>query len=208
MIPLNFIKTAATVMALAIVLGVGSLHGYAEPEIVAEEPEVSLLGIETEPAKAEKEPYRYAGLIHLTTEERHTVESVVCGEAGNQPYEGKLLVAQAFYNAMLRNNASPSKVRKDYSYGGYKNIDTYERECKRCGSNNAQEIKDAVKQVFDDYDMPTDDFVLWFYNPKACRSSFHESMKPINGGENYIGNHKFFALWEEPTINYTRELKG
>lgn len=208
MIPLSFIKTTATAMALAIVLGVGSLHGYAEPEIVAEEPEVSLLGIETEPVKAEKEPYRYAGLIHLTTEERHTVESVVCGEAGNQPYEGKLLVAQAFYNAMLRNNASPSKVRRDYSYGGYKNIDTYERECKRCGSNNAQEVKDAVKQVFDDYDMPTDDFVLWFYNPKACRSSFHESMKPINGGENYIGNHKFFALWEEPTINYTRETKG
>ena len=51
--------------------------------------------------------YRYAYLIHLTDSERHVVESIVAGESGNQPFDGKKLVAQAIYNAMLRDNISP-----------------------------------------------------------------------------------------------------
>ena len=60
--------------------------------------------------------YRYAYLIHLTDSERHVVESIVAGESGNQPFDGKKLVAQSIYNAMLRDNISPSQVRKQYSY--------------------------------------------------------------------------------------------
>ena len=160
--------------------------------------------------------YRYAYLIHLTDSERHVVESIVAGESGNQPFDGKKLVAQCIYNAMLRDNISPSQVRKQYSYSGYKDIDEFEKECLKAygNTNAADECRQAVKEIFDNYSMPTDDFVLFFYAPAHSKGTWHENaktLKPITyvnedgGTTNYIGGHKFFALKDEPVINYTRE---
>lgn len=166
--------------------------------------------------QTEKSTYRYAYLIHLTDSERHVVESIVAGESGNQPFVGKKLVAQAVYNGMLRDNMSPSQVRKQYSYDGYKDIDEFEKECLKAygNTNAADECRQAVKEIFDDYSMPTDDFVLFFYAPAHSKGTWHENaktLKPItyvneDGSiTNYIGGHKFFALKNEPVINYTRE---
>lgn len=160
--------------------------------------------------------YRYAYLIHLTDSERHVVESIVAGESGNQPFDGKKLVGQAVYNAMLRDNMSPSQVRKQYSYDGYKDIDEFEKECLKAygNTNAADECRQAVKEIFDNYSMPTDDFVLFFYAPAHSKGTWHENaktLKPITyvnedgSTTNYIGGHKFFALKDEPVINYTRE---
>ena len=160
--------------------------------------------------------YRYAYLIHLTDSERYVVESIVAGESGNQPFDGKKLVAQAIYNAMLRDNISPSQVRKQYSYSGYKDIDEFEKECLKAygNTNAADECRQAVKEIFDNYSMPTDDFVLFFYAPAHSKGTWHENaktLKPITyvnedgSTTNYIGGHKFFALKDEPVINYTRE---
>lgn len=171
---------------------------------------------EPEHTKPKTSAYRYAYLIHLTDSERHVVESIVAGESGNQPFVGKKLVAQAVYNGMLRDNMSPSQVRKQYSYDGYKDIDEFEKECLKAygNTNAADECRQAVKEIFDDYSMPTDDFVLFFYAPAHSKGTWHENaktLKPItyvneNGSTtNYIGGHKFFALKNEPVINYTRE---
>ena len=160
--------------------------------------------------------YRYAYLIHLTDSERHVVESIVAGESGNQPFDGKKLVAQCIYNAMLRDNISPSQVRKQYSYSGYKDIDEFEKECLKAygNTNAADECRQAVKEIFDNCSMPTDDFVLFFYAPAHSKGTWHENaktLKPITyvnedgSTTNYIGGHKFFALKDEPVINYTRE---
>ena len=160
--------------------------------------------------------YRYAYLIHLTDSERHVVESIVAGESGNQPFDGKKLVAQSIYNAMLRDNMSPSQVRKQYSYSGYKDIDEFEKECLKAygNTNAADECRQAVKEIFDNCSMPTDDFVLFFYAPVHSKGTWHENaktLKPITyvnedgSTTNYIGGHKFFALKDEPVINYTRE---
>lgn len=160
--------------------------------------------------------YRYAYLIHLTDSERHVVESIVAGESGNQPFDGKKLVAQCIYNAMLRDNISPSQVRKQYSYSGYKDIDEFEKECLKAygNTNAADECRQAVKEIFDNCSMPTDDFVLFFYAPAHSKGTWHENaktLKPITyvnedgSTTNYIGGHKFFALKDEPIINYTRE---
>lgn len=160
--------------------------------------------------------YRYAYLIHLTDSERHVVESIVAGESGNQPFDGKKLVAQAVYNGMLRDNMSPSQVRKQYSYDGYKDIDEFEKECLKAygNTNAADECRQAVKEIFNDCSMPTDDFVLFFYAPAHSKGTWHENaktLKPITyvkedgSATNYIGGHKFFALKNDPVINYTRE---
>lgn len=171
---------------------------------------------QSEPEHTESSTYRYAYLIHLTDSERHVVESIVAGESGNQPFDGKKLVAQAIYNAMLRDNISPSQVRKQYSYSGYKDIDEFEKECLKAygNTNAADECRQAVKEIFDNYSMPTDDFVLFFYAPAHSKGTWHENaktLKPITyvnedgSTTNYIGGHKFFALKDEPVINYTRE---
>ena len=176
------------------------------------EPEQS----EPEHTEPKTSTYRYAYLIHLTDSERHVVESIVAGESGNQPFDGKKLVAQAIYNAMLRDNISPSQVRKQYSYSGYKDIDEFEKECLKAygNTNAADECRQAVKEIFDNYSMPTDDFVLFFYAPAHSKGTWHENaktLKPITyvnedgSTTNYIGGHKFFALKDEPVINYTRE---
>lgn len=170
----------------------------------------------SEPEHTESSTYRYAYLIHLTDSERHVVESIVAGESGNQPFVGKKLVAQSIYNAMLRDNISPSQVRKQYSYSGYKDIDEFEKECLKAygNTNAADECRQAVKEIFDNYSMPTDDFVLFFYAPAHSKGTWHENaktLKPITyvnedgSTTNYIGGHKFFALKDEPVINYTRE---
>ena len=170
----------------------------------------------SEPEQPKTSTYRYAYLIHLTDSERHVVESIVAGESGNQPFVGKKLVAQAIYNGMLRDNMSPSQVRKQYSYDGYKDIDEFEKECLKAygNTNAADECRQAVKEIFDNYSMPTDDFVLFFYAPAHSKGTWHENaktLKPITyvnedgSTTNYIGGHKFFALKNEPVINYTRE---
>lgn len=171
---------------------------------------------ELEQSELKTSTYRYAYLIHLTDSERHVVESIVAGESGNQPFVGKKLVAQAVYNGMLRDNMSPSQVRKQYSYDGYKDIDEFEKECLKAYSNTnaADECRQAVKEIFDNCSMPTDDFVLFFYAPAHSKGTWHENaktLKPITyvnedgSTTNYIGGHKFFALKDEPVINYTRE---
>lgn len=171
---------------------------------------------EPEQTEPKTSTYRYAYLIHLTDSERHVVESIVAGESGNQPFVGKKLVTQAIYNGMLRDNMSPSQVRKQYSYDGYKDIDEFEKECLKAygNTNAADECRQAVKEIFDNYSMPTDDFVLFFYAPAHSKGTWHENaktLKPITyvnedgSTTNYIGGHKFFALKNEPVINYTRE---
>ena len=170
----------------------------------------------SEPEQSKTSTYRYAYLIHLTDSERHVVESIVAGESGNQPFVGKKLVAQAIYNGMLRDNMSPSQVRKQYSYDGYKDIDEFEKECLKAygNTNAADECRQAVKEIFDNYSMPTDDFVLFFYAPAHSKGTWHENAKTLKSityvnedgsTTNYIGGHKFFALKDEPVINYTRE---
>ena len=183
---------------------------YSESQ--TSEPEQS----EPEHTKPKTSTYRYAYLIHLTDSERHVVESIVAGESGNQPFNGKKLVAQCIFHSMLRDNISPSQVRKQYSYSGYKDIDEFEKECLKAygNTNAADECRQAVKEIFDNYSMPTDDFVLFFYAPAHSKGTWHENaktLKPITyvnedgSTTNYIGGHKFFALKDEPVINYTRE---
>lgn len=183
---------------------------YSESQ--TSEPEQS----EPEHTELKTSTYRYAYLIHLTDSERHAVESIVAGESGNQPFDGKKLVAQSIYNAMLRDNISPSQVRKQYSYSGYKDIDEFEKECLKAygNTNAADECRQAVKEIFDNCSMPTDDFVLFFYAPAHSKGTWHENaktLKPITyvnedgSTTNYIGGHKFFALKDEPIINYIRE---
>jgi len=84
------------------------------------------------------------------------------GEAGAEPYEGQVLVAQCILNGCLKEDVQPSELRKMYKYSGFK-------------KNATESVKKAVRDVFDDGFKITDEPILYFYAHKLCKSKWHES---------------------------------
>ena len=111
----------------------------------------------------------------LTEEERQVVENIVMGEAGAEPYEGQMLVAQCILNACERDNLLPSEVRVEYKYSGW-------------NENPNDSVKLAVKEVFDNGVKAIDEPILYFYAPDLCNSSWHESQVFVVE----VGGHRFF----------------
>ena len=140
------------------------LKNEAEPLVEEEEIEIQ---IKTEPA------------FYLSEYERNVVECMVMGESGAEPYDGQLLVAQCIINACLKEGIQPSEVRKKYGYAGW-------------NSNPSDSVKEAVSVVFDEGYELIDEFILYFYAPKLCKSNWHESQRFITE----VGGHRFFAEWE------------
>lgn len=126
----------------------------------------------------------------LSDYERWYVECIVCGEAGNEPYWGKVAVASCILNACVKDNIRPEEVRTKYGYAGWYDIGQYEQDCINAYGNTtlADEVREAVAQVFDDGEVYSRD-VLWFYNPDNGYSSFHEGQTYVGT----IGSHKLFA---------------
>ena len=119
-----------------------------------------------------EEPTSY---YDLTEEERQVVENIVMGEAGSEPYEGQMLVAQCILNACERDNLLPSDVRIEYKYRGW-------------NENPNDSVKLAVKEVFDNGVKAIDEPILYFYAPAICNSSWHESQVFVVE----VGGHRFF----------------
>ena len=126
--------------------------------------------------------------FELSNYERYVVECIVTGESGNQPYEGKVAVANCILNACIKDELQPSQVRKQYKYSGWKDIN----EWNNLYPESAQEVKKAVNQVFNEGNLLNSE-MLWFYNPKYASGGFHSSQKFIF----QIGDHYFYAPWEE-----------
>ena len=126
-----------------------------------------------EAAEIEIEP---APFYPITDSERYMLECIVCGEAGNQEYNGKVAVASCILNAALKDDISIHEVRKQYQYSGWKDINKYEAECMSAYGNTklADEVRQAVEQVFDNGEVISKD-ILWFYNPDIVYSHFHET---------------------------------
>ena len=78
--------------------------------------------IESEPqieAQESESTIAYEPPFHLTEYETWFVECVVAGEAGGEPYEGKLAVAQCYFDAMLKDGLSATEVKSAYGYSGW-----------------------------------------------------------------------------------------
>ena len=121
--------------------------------------------------------------FRLSDAERTVVENIVAGEAGNQPYEGMLAVAQCILNACIQDGLQPSEVRRVYQYSGWA------PNFKSLYPEAYELVKQAVVDVFDNGVTVTDENILWFYNPALAVGSFHETQRHILT----IESHKFFA---------------
>ena len=124
----------------------------------------------------------------LTREERETICHLVAGEAGYEPFLGKMAVAQCVYNALLI-EFDLDKVCKDYKYT------LWYQEMDEDDPLEWAEICRAVDLVFKYGDTVTDENILWFYSPENMEnntSEFHENQKFVIE----IGGHRFFAPWD------------
>ena len=145
--------------------------------------------------------YRYANLASLTNDERYLAYCIIAGEVGSCSYRDKLYVAECLYNAKVRCKLSDHKyslshVRSEYGYEGYKDFNAFKQECINCGVNYYEDIVKAVNEVFDNFNMPSQEFVLFFH---AGYSKWHQNAKTIYLVED-TGAHKYYALKDVPEI--------
>lgn len=122
--------------------------------------------------------------INLNETDRWAVECMVAGEAKGESLEGKMLVAQCIYNAMLKDNLSALEVRTEYQYAGW------DENLKSVNEEAYNEVVEAVSRVFDDGEIVVEDEILYFYAPALCESKWHESLNHVITE----GCHKFFSV--------------
>lgn len=154
--------------------------------------------------KTESQPtstYRYANLVSLTNDERYLAYCIIAGEVGSCSYRDKLYVAECLYNAKVRCKLSDHKyslshVRSEYGYEGYKDFNAFKQECINCGVNYYEDIVKAVNEVFDNFNMPSQEFVLFFH---SGYSKWHQNAKTIYLVED-TDAHKYYALKDVPEI--------
>lgn len=134
--------------------------------------------------------------IELSDYDRWFIECVVAGEAGGEPYEGKLAVAQCYFDAMLKDGLSATEVKSAYGYSGWnENLDKQDPKM-------YDEVKNAVADIFYGGKFVTDKPILYFYNPAVVYSGFHESLNHAMT----IGGHKFFYADEDENAEWTNIL--
>lgn len=116
--------------------------------------------------------------FYLSNDERRIVECIVMGESSGEPYEGQVLVAQCILNACLKEGLQPSDIRREYQYYGWEN-------------SPSNSVKKAVRVVFDEGYKIVNEPILYFYSPKYCDGSWHETQRFVIEK----GGHRFFAAW-------------
>lgn len=121
----------------------------------------------------------------LSEQERYIVEQVVMAECGHEEYEGIVAVAQCIYNTALYKDSSPADiVQVPGQYSPPSKVPANDK------------VKKAVSQVFDEEVFYVEDKIMYFYAPKYCSGSWHES-SPNLVYSCTIGGHKFFKLrWD------------
>ena len=138
----------------------------------------------------------YEPPFHLTEYELWFVECVIAGECAYEPYEGKLAVAQCYFDAMIKGDLTAREVKEVYQYAGWNpDLDKQNRKM-------YIEVMDAVHDIFDMGQFVTEKPILFFYAPSLCDSPWHES-------QNYamtIGGHKFFYLTEDENAEWANIL--
>lgn len=162
----------ALLIAHLLVTSAESAEVPTEPE-----PAAAVVHIPGDDIPATEYAYYDGPLVYyeITTDDRYTLQCIVQGEAGGESYDGKRWVATCLLNAMRKDSLTAEEARTAYQYAGWSEA-------------VSDETIKAVSAVFDDGDT-THDTVLWFYAPKLCNGTWHETQQFVAE----IGGHKFFA---------------
>lgn len=167
-----------------------------EPQYIQIEPQIVEQESKFEIDEAEPALEYYTSPINLTEDDRWFIESVVAGECAYEQYEGKLAVAQCYFDAMIKDGLSAREVKELYQYDGW-NPDLDKQDKKMY-----IEVMDAVHDIFDVGQFVTDKPILFFYAPRWCTSDWHEAQE----FEMEIGGHRFFYLTEDVNADWANIL--
>lgn len=186
--PAGGLAGAAILAVLALALLAGTIAAACtEPPQAAQEPQVQeavelpaptlSMAIVRQPSKVPEPPAPSAPAprYELTDMERELLESVVTAEAGGEPLEGQIAVAQCILNACEYKGIRPREAVEVYQYAG------------ACPEPLEGAVA-AVAAVFDEGQTVTDEPILFFYNPDRCSSDWHESQSYVMT----ICCHRFF----------------
>lgn len=149
-------------------------------EIGFEESESENQPEQVEQPEPESEPQP---AYYLSSSERHTVECIIAGEAGNEDLQEMMLVAQTIWQNCVDDNLSPSQVRKKYQYAGWKEISGMPQDVQ-------DNVKAAVDRIFINGEKVVSAPIKVFYNPHIAKSKWHESQRHIITAKS---GTKFFA---------------
>lgn len=133
----------------------------------------------------------------LSGQDRQIVSYIVAGEAGNEPMEGKMLVAQCLLHAMVKDQITVSEVRKKYLYSGWR------EDLESTAPEAWDEVCEAVSRVFDGGEFVSDKPILFFYAPKYAKGRWHETLNH----DSELGGHRFFYLDEDINADWFVELR-
>lgn len=155
----------------------------------------NLFQIEKTSHKIEKEEWH--PFFEISNQDRETIQYIVAGEAGYEPMEGKMAVAQTLLNAMKKEGCNAKQVKKIYQYSGWKtNLNTESPE-------NWAEVKEAVNRIFDNGEFVSENPILFFYAPKYSSGKFHRTLPH----DQMIGGHSFHYLKEDVNADWFKELQ-
>lgn len=102
--------------------------------------------------------------LSITGQNRADLESLVFNEAGAEGFIGASLVAQTIRDQMnFSGITSARQIKSRFGYSGAIN-----------GKTNAT-ARQAVAYIFDEGGMAVQHRLFYFYAPRLCKSSFHES---------------------------------
>ena len=125
---------------------------------------------------AEAKPQEPEWAFPLSEDEFVTACRIVMGEAGAEPYDGMIAVAQCILAACEADGIAPSEVRTEYRYAGWK-------------EEYSDKVERAVYAVFREGIRVCEEEIIFFYAPALCTSKWHETQDYVTT----IGGHKFFA---------------
>ena len=189
---MGVLESSHNVQSVQYTIEAEPIEESVEPQPIYIEPEI--VELESEIDKPEIEYYKSP--IYLTEDDRWFIECVVAGECAYEPYEGKLAVAQCYFDAMIKDGLTAREVKEVYQYAGWNSdLDKQDRKM-------YIEVMEAVHDIFDVGQFVTEKPILFFYAPSLCDSQWHES-------QNYamtIGGHKFFYADEDENAEWANIL--
>ncbi len=109
----------------------------------------------------------------LSSSDLNKLYKIVMGEAGSESVRGQKMIAQAVLDRAAYYNS-------------------FSKACSGLATKSSvtSQVKNSVNAVVNG-ERVTTTRVLWWYNPKATKSSWHESKTYVTT----IGNHKFFTAF-------------
>ena len=138
---------------------VQSVQYTIKAEPIEESVEPQYIYVEPQIVEPESEIEYYKSPINLTEDDRWFIESVVAGECAYEPYEGKLAVAQCYFDAMVKSGLSAREVQKAYGYVAWND------QLDKQNPKMYIEVMDAVHDIFDMGQFVTEKPILFFYAP-------------------------------------------